>query len=287
MSQISQDRNAQVSKNIDIKYFDISVKKFTFLLLVTLGVYGLYWTYKNWKAINLAEPAKVSPFWRTVFAIGFDFSLYSRIQRTAHLHDINMAVSGKTVAALQIVLLILSLAVSILIYIFVPIAWLSALLGALISSVSLAPAIYMQSVVNKSNATSSAKAVGIEPSWVSLLFIIGGVMQLILFFFYIVVLALLSVFAPELSEALTNPDTAELQQMIEDQQQADPAYQHVMELEDQALSCQEDLETQEALLDYSNQTAVDNYNTQFDACQAKYDEYSQAVDEYNNSLQLQ
>ncbi|MHA7877856.1 MAG: hypothetical protein ACX93T_02960 [Bacteroidota bacterium] len=62
-----------------VKYFYVHPLLFVLLTLVTLGLFYMYWIYKNWVAIKLAENTKIRPFWRTLFAAYFYFSLFARI----------------------------------------------------------------------------------------------------------------------------------------------------------------------------------------------------------------
>ena len=55
------------------------------LSICTLGIYELYWAYKNWQRIGAATGEKLSPFWRAFFAPIWGFSLFRRIRdRVTH-----------------------------------------------------------------------------------------------------------------------------------------------------------------------------------------------------------
>ncbi|MCA6065219.1 hypothetical protein [Thalassolituus marinus] len=67
-------------------FYQVGTEKFIELSLVTFGVYGIYWTWANWKAIQQAgEP--VNPLLRTLFAVFWQFSLYQRIAVRAGTED--------------------------------------------------------------------------------------------------------------------------------------------------------------------------------------------------------
>jgi hypothetical protein len=57
--------------------------QFIILDIISLGIYELYWLYKNWKFIMEYQERKISPIWRTVFAFLFSFSLYNEIYSLA------------------------------------------------------------------------------------------------------------------------------------------------------------------------------------------------------------
>jgi len=73
------------SQIAEYPFFPVSSSKFLWMSILSL-VYPYYWIYKTWERINARsdEWAKVSPFWRTVFCLFFNFNLYSRI-REYHL----------------------------------------------------------------------------------------------------------------------------------------------------------------------------------------------------------
>jgi hypothetical protein len=42
------------------------IKKFTIMLVITYGVYFLYWFERNWRLIKQERQSNISPFWRTI-----------------------------------------------------------------------------------------------------------------------------------------------------------------------------------------------------------------------------
>ncbi len=63
----------------DALYYPISVTKFVVLYISTFGAYSFFWAYKNWQWVRDGEGKAVMPFWRAVFLIITNFSLFSRI----------------------------------------------------------------------------------------------------------------------------------------------------------------------------------------------------------------
>lgn len=61
----------------------LPLKKFFWVSFFSGGIYNLYWFYRNWKNIKIAERSKLNPVWRTIFIIFFIYSLFRRIFRTA------------------------------------------------------------------------------------------------------------------------------------------------------------------------------------------------------------
>ncbi|UTN87968.1 DUF4234 domain-containing protein [Pseudomonas aeruginosa] len=52
-------------------FFVTSLGKMSVLFLVTLGLYGVYWMYKHWKAQQPQMEQRISPVWRAIFGIFF------------------------------------------------------------------------------------------------------------------------------------------------------------------------------------------------------------------------
>ncbi len=68
-------------------YYIVSLKKFLILFLSTLGMYGVYWFYKNWSLQKIATQSNTWPVMRGIFSIFFTHSLFRNI--TATLKDNN------------------------------------------------------------------------------------------------------------------------------------------------------------------------------------------------------
>ncbi|EPJ8784500.1 DUF4234 domain-containing protein [Pseudomonas aeruginosa] len=62
-------------------FFVTSLGKMSVLFLVTLGLYGVYWMYKHWKAQQPQMERRISPVWRAIFGIFFFHALARRIHR--------------------------------------------------------------------------------------------------------------------------------------------------------------------------------------------------------------
>jgi len=64
-------------------YFPVSTTKLVVMTLCTLGLYQVYWFYKNWSMIRKRDASDIWPFWRAVFSIFFCASLFQDIQASA------------------------------------------------------------------------------------------------------------------------------------------------------------------------------------------------------------
>ncbi len=61
-------------------FFAVSVLKLIVLSILTLGIYELYWFYKNWQLIKARERTNISPAPRAVFAIFYCYQCFARIR---------------------------------------------------------------------------------------------------------------------------------------------------------------------------------------------------------------
>lgn len=55
------------------------------LSIATLGIYEIYWFYRNWKQFKLHKNLKISPLWRTV---GLSIPIYGLVLAYRQLRDI-------------------------------------------------------------------------------------------------------------------------------------------------------------------------------------------------------
>jgi hypothetical protein len=62
--QIKNDEN-----NVDLAFYSVSTSKLKNLYLFTLGLYSIYWFYKNWKLQQPFISKRISPTLRSIFPI--------------------------------------------------------------------------------------------------------------------------------------------------------------------------------------------------------------------------
>ena len=69
-------------------FFPVSEGKLITLYILSLGLYGVYWFYKNWDMQRDKIDKKIYPVWRAIFSIFFTHSLFRRInQQATHLEN--------------------------------------------------------------------------------------------------------------------------------------------------------------------------------------------------------
>jgi hypothetical protein len=61
----------------------VSITKFLLLSIGTLGLYEIYWFYKNWGFIKARDRSDISPAWRSLFGILFCYRLLRRVSDDA------------------------------------------------------------------------------------------------------------------------------------------------------------------------------------------------------------
>ena len=90
-----------------IEYFAISPKRLILFSILTLGIYEIYWFYKNWEAVKKFEGQKIYPFWRSIFAIFFCYSLFKKVLESAKSHAYQNSYSPGWLATAYILLLVI------------------------------------------------------------------------------------------------------------------------------------------------------------------------------------
>jgi hypothetical protein len=61
-------------------FFEVAVWKLILMNVCSLGLYQVYWFYRQWKAMKPRELAMIRPFWRAFFAVFFCYSCFSNIK---------------------------------------------------------------------------------------------------------------------------------------------------------------------------------------------------------------
>lgn len=81
--------------------------KLVVMSICTIGIYELYWYYKNWRLVKEREELDIMPFWRAFFAYFFCYSLFKRIQASAESQNLQKSISPGLLATGWIVISIL------------------------------------------------------------------------------------------------------------------------------------------------------------------------------------
>lgn len=85
---------ARVSGNAHAELlFAPSGVKLIVMSLCTLNLYAVYWFYRNWKAIKIADGANLMPFWRAFFSPLWAYSCFKRLRELAQTRRRQLAFS--------------------------------------------------------------------------------------------------------------------------------------------------------------------------------------------------
>ena len=69
-------------------YLYIPIIKLILMSIVSIGLYEVYWLYKNWRFIKERDEPDILPFWRGIFGIFFCYSLFKRIKKDTETNNI-------------------------------------------------------------------------------------------------------------------------------------------------------------------------------------------------------
>ncbi len=80
---VSAETEASGNSESTPEFFPVSEGKLITLYILSFGLYGFYWFYKNWQLQQPKMDKKISPFLRAMFSIFFTHSLFKRIDEKA------------------------------------------------------------------------------------------------------------------------------------------------------------------------------------------------------------
>lgn len=85
-------------------FFTTSSLKLALMSLCTLGLYELYWFYKNWVLIKARTEKDIMPFWRAFFAPFWAYSCFESIKVSANENDVKESLPIGILAIIYLVL---------------------------------------------------------------------------------------------------------------------------------------------------------------------------------------
>ena len=88
--------------------FAVSEGKLLTLYLLSFGLYGVYWFYKNWQLQQPTMDKKIYPLLRAIFSIFFTHSLFKRINQQASKLEKKHRFNANLMATLYVVSIVLS-----------------------------------------------------------------------------------------------------------------------------------------------------------------------------------
>ncbi|MBW4061395.1 zinc ribbon domain-containing protein [Candidatus Saccharibacteria bacterium] len=73
-----------VDKSVEISeheaYFIVAPYKLAILFVTTLGLYNIYWMYKQWQMVMRRENRPLRPFWRALFSVIYVYPLFKALK---------------------------------------------------------------------------------------------------------------------------------------------------------------------------------------------------------------
>lgn len=97
------------------EFYVVAPRKFVLLYIFTLGLYSIYWFYRNWSLQKLRRRLDVWPVPRSIFQIFFTHSLFRRIDAQLQQSGSRYRWKAEAVATTYVVLILLSRAIDRLI----------------------------------------------------------------------------------------------------------------------------------------------------------------------------
>ena len=77
-----------VEKHTEAYFFSTSTFKLALMSICTLGLYEVYWFYKNWGLIKERTGQNIMPFWRAWFAPLWAYSCFKIIKNSANENSV-------------------------------------------------------------------------------------------------------------------------------------------------------------------------------------------------------
>lgn len=67
--------------NMHYPYYAVPREKLLIMSVCSLGLYILYWLYRNWMSVKYNERIKIRPLWRAYFSVFYLYPLARRLRR--------------------------------------------------------------------------------------------------------------------------------------------------------------------------------------------------------------
>lgn len=96
------------ASNDQTALYVVSLKKFTLLFMLTLGIYSAYWNYRNWKLLKAHRGVKSIPILRGIFSVFFFASLLKHINKELGEEDSKDHLSVTPLASAYIIMSVIS-----------------------------------------------------------------------------------------------------------------------------------------------------------------------------------
>jgi hypothetical protein len=95
---------AATDSSRDLPFFPVSAVKLVLMSVATMGIYEIYWFYRNWALYRKRNGSNIRPFWRAIFSVLFCYSLFSEVRKQAQKHGLDANLAAGFLAVVWIVL---------------------------------------------------------------------------------------------------------------------------------------------------------------------------------------
>lgn len=86
-ARVADIENAEAAQ--PAPFFAVSVFKLTVMSLCTMGLYEVYWFYRNWKLIRERDGSPIMPFWRAFFGVFFCYACFAKIREFGESRNVS------------------------------------------------------------------------------------------------------------------------------------------------------------------------------------------------------
>jgi len=83
--------NSRKVKKAEPWFLSLSATRLILMGVATMGIFSLYWFFKNWKFLKQRDKLNIMPFWRSIFGIFFLYDLLSKIRDDRELSQWSQA----------------------------------------------------------------------------------------------------------------------------------------------------------------------------------------------------
>lgn len=120
----------------------MALHKLVLLSTCTLGLYQVYWFWRNWRRVAERTGRPIMPFWRAVFSPLWSYSLFDEVREQARAAEVSV---GWLPALMAVAFFLLSA------------AWRFGGAGTVLSMLSFLPLVPVQATINEMAARRGVK----------------------------------------------------------------------------------------------------------------------------------
>ncbi|VUD58452.1 hypothetical protein TDB9533_02426 [Thalassocella blandensis] len=94
--------------SLNQEFYVVGITKFFVLFIATLGIYSIYWFYRNWKLYRRRNNEDIWPVARGIFSIFFAHSLFNNVEAVIDNKKLEYSWSPNTIATFYVLLTIVN-----------------------------------------------------------------------------------------------------------------------------------------------------------------------------------